>query len=137
MLGASGVQLGTRLIATKEAHFHGMYKQNMVTASDTETMIIGRSVGQIRRVLRTAYVLKFKEYEKKGMTLEQYGEMTTEKEHIKGAIEGDLENGFINSGQMAGVIEDMPTVKVLLDRMMEEAKEQINLVGKGIKRLGK
>ena len=45
MLGASGVQMGTRLIATKEAPFHDTYKQNLVEASDTETLLIGRSVG--------------------------------------------------------------------------------------------
>ena len=45
------------------------------------------------------------------MTLEQYGELTSEQQHVKGAIDGDMENGFINSGQIAGLIENIPTVK--------------------------
>ena len=70
--------------------------------------------------------MKLNDLEKSGMTLEQYGEMTSEKQHVKGAIEGDMENGFINSGQIAGLIENIPTVKDLLDSMMEEAENQMN-----------
>lgn len=126
MLGASGVQIGTRLIATKEAPFHDTYKQNLVKAGDTETLLIGRSVGRLRRILKTPYAIKLNDLEKSGMTLEQYGEMTSEKQHIKGAIDGDMENGFINSGQIAGLIENIPTVKNLLNGMMEEAENQLN-----------
>ncbi len=126
MLGASGVQMGTRLIATKEAPFHDTYKRNLVEASDTETLLIGRSVGQLRRILKTPYAMKLSDLEKSGMTQVQYGEMTSEQQHVKGAIEGDMENGFINSGQIAGLIENIPTVKELLDGMMKEADSQMN-----------
>ncbi|MDN4608258.1 NAD(P)H-dependent flavin oxidoreductase [Sporosarcina highlanderae] len=126
MLGASGVQIGTRLIATKEAPFHDRYKQNLVDASDTETILIGRSIGRLRRILKTPYAMKLKDLEVSGMSLERYSEMTSEQKHIKGAIEGDMENGFINSGQIAGLIENIPTVKELFDCMMEEAENQMN-----------
>ena len=126
ILGASGVQIGTRLIATKEAPFHDAYKQNLVNASDTETIIIGRSIGQLRRILKTPYANKLATSEKSGFTLKQYGEMTSEEHHMKGAIEGDMENGFINSGQIAGLIENIPSVKDLFDSMMEEAVKQLN-----------
>ncbi|MFF2753667.1 NAD(P)H-dependent flavin oxidoreductase [Psychrobacillus sp. NPDC058041] len=135
MLGASGVQIGTRLIATKEAPFHNVYKQNLVAASDTETLIIGRSVGRLRRILKTPYAMKLDELDKMGMTLEQYSEMTSEKQHIKGAIEGDMENGFINSGQIAGLIEDIPTVKELIDEMMKEAENKMCKSSKEFKSL--
>ncbi|MBO0589369.1 DUF561 domain-containing protein [Sporosarcina sp. E16_8] len=126
LLGASGVQMGTRLIATKEAPFHDTYKQNLVNASDTETLLIGRSVGRLRRILKTPYAMKLNVLEKTGMTLEQYGDLTSEQQHVLGAIDGDMENGFINSGQIAGLIENIPTVKGLLDSMMEEAENQLN-----------
>ncbi|QFG00734.1 DUF561 domain-containing protein [Psychrobacillus glaciei] len=135
MLGASGVQIGTRLIATKEAPFHHVYKQNLVEASDTETMIIGRSVGRLRRILKTPYAMKLDELDKAGMTMEQFSEMTSEKQHIKGAIEGDMENGFINSGQIAGLIEDIPTVKELIDEMMIEAENRMTRTSQELKRL--
>lgn len=126
MLGASGVQIGTRLIATKEAPFHDRYKQNLVEASDTETILIGRSIGRLRRILKTPYAMKLKDMEESGMSLERYSEMTSEQKHIKGAIEGDMENGFINSGQIAGLIENIPSVKELFSSMMEEAENQMN-----------
>ena len=126
MLGASGVQIGTRLIATKEAPFHDRYKQNLVDASDTETLLIGRSVGRLRRILKTPYAMKLKDLEDSGMTLESYSDMTSEQKHVKGAIEGDMENGFINSGQIAGLIADIPSVKELFVSMMEEAEQQMD-----------
>lgn len=126
MLGASGVQLGTRLIATKEAPFHDDYKKRLVEAEDIGTMIIGRPVGRIRRILKNPYAKRLFNLEKTGMTLEEYGELTSEKQHVLGALNGDMENGFINSGQVAGLIGNIPSVKELLEEMVKEAKEQIN-----------
>ncbi|GLY09212.1 NAD(P)H-dependent flavin oxidoreductase [Pseudobacillus badius] len=135
MLGASGVQMGTRLIATKEAPFHEKYKGRLIGAGDTETTIFGRSVGRVRRILKTPYAKILNEREQAGMTLEQYAEWTSEDKHIKGAVEGDMENGFINSGQIAGLIEDVPTVKELLERMIEEANEQLNRSAEELKEI--
>ncbi|QIZ10019.1 DUF561 domain-containing protein [Priestia megaterium] len=125
MLGAAGVQLGTRLIATKEAPFHSTYKQRLLDAGDNETVILGRSVGQVRRVLKAPYADSIIESERSGVASEQYLEMTSEDHHIAGAIQGDAENGFMNSGQVAGLIEHIPTVKELLDGMMNDAKKQM------------
>ena len=133
MLGASGVQIGTRLIATKEAPFHKTYKQNLVEAEDTSTVILGRSIGRTRRVLTNSYAEKIVEHEKTGMTLDQYMNWTTEDQHIKGAIEGDMENGFINSGLVAGLIDDIPSVEELLKAMIEEANERIQLTAEKFK----
>ena len=133
MLGASGVQIGTRLIATKEAPFHKTYKQNLVEAEDTSTVILGRSIGRTRRVLTNSYAEKIVERERTGMTLDQYMNWTTEDQHIKGAIEGDMENGFINSGLVAGLIDDIPSVEELLKAMIEEANERIQLTAEKFK----
>ncbi|GHH97088.1 NAD(P)H-dependent flavin oxidoreductase [Neobacillus kokaensis] len=122
MLGASGVQLGTRLIATKDAPFHSAYKQRLMDANDHETVILGRTVGQVRRVLKSPYAKQIIDLERSGMSIEQYQEMTSENYHLNGALLGDDQNGFMNSGQVAGLIEDIPTVKELLDGMMNEAR---------------
>lgn len=135
MLGASGVQIGTRLIATKEAPFHDNYKNSLVNASDTATIIVGRSVGMLRRILKTPYSQKLDEHEQQGMTFAQYGEMTTEKHHVKGAMDGDLENGFINSGQIAGLIDHIPSVKELVESMLDEANHQINRTSKELNQM--
>ncbi|WP_082676472.1 NAD(P)H-dependent flavin oxidoreductase [Shouchella shacheensis] len=125
MLGASGVQMGTRFIATKEAPYHEAYKQRVLQATDQETVVLGRSLGQVRRVLKGAYSEKILGLEKESLALADYMEMTSEFQHVKGAIEGDEENGFMNSGQIAGLIQDIPSVSELLKTMMSEAKAQI------------
>lgn len=130
MLGASGVQMGTRFIATKEAPFHENYKNKILTATDTSTQIIGRSVGKTRRVLTNEYAEKIKQFEKKGMTAEEFDKLTTEAQHIKGAIDGNFSEGFINGGQISGLIDSIPTVKQLLEEMMQEAQKQLTEVQK-------
>ncbi|KMK94351.1 NAD(P)H-dependent flavin oxidoreductase [Rossellomorea marisflavi] len=120
-LGASGVQMGTRFIATKEAPFHERYKETLLAANDHGTVIVGRSVGRVRRVLRSPYAERVLDLEKRGMTLEQYSELTSEDNHRKGALEGRLDEGFINGGQVAGLIGDVPTVKEMVDGMMTDA----------------
>lgn len=121
-LGASGVQMGTRFIATKEAPFHAQYKQKIIEASDHETLIVGRSVGRIRRVLSTGYANKLLDYEKQGISLDEFNKLTSEDYHKIGAINGNGDEGFMNSGQIAGLIADLPSVKELLDNMIEDAK---------------
>ncbi|AGT32343.1 2-nitropropane dioxygenase [Geobacillus genomosp. 3] len=123
-LGAQGVQLGTRLVATKEAPFHEAYKQRLVEAKENETIIVGRSVGRIRRVVRIPYTEKLLEYEQQGMPLEQFQAYTSEDRHRRGALLGDFHEGFINAGQIAGLIDDVPTVAELFEQMMMEAKTQ-------------
>ncbi|MBP2242331.1 enoyl-[acyl-carrier protein] reductase II [Cytobacillus eiseniae] len=124
-LGASGVQMGTRFIVTKEAPFHQHYKQKIVEASDHATLIVGRSVGRIRRVLDSEYAQKLLNYESKGISLDEFNELTSEKFHRLGAIDGREEAGFMNSGQIAGLISDIPTVKELLEKIIDDAKKQL------------
>lgn len=125
MLGAQGVQMGTRFVATEDSPFHSKYKQAILQATDTTTKVIGRSIGQSRRVLASEYINIIKEKEKAGITPENFKALTTEDKHIKGALEGDLATGFINGGQVSGLIDSLPTVKEVIETMMKEAKLQI------------
>lgn len=127
-LGASGVQMGTRFIATEEGPFHKAYKKELVNADDTKTVIVGRSVGRVRRVMRTPYAEKLLSYEREGISEEEFHSLTSEDYHKIGALEGKLEKGFINGGQISGLLNDIPTVQELLDGMMEEAKQQIEKI---------
>lgn len=126
MLGASGVQMGTRFIATQEMPVHDTYKQRLLHATDVETVILGRSVGQVRRVLQSQYASTLLADEAAGITLEEYQERTSETYHIKGAIEGSEQNGFMNSGQIAGMIRHLPTVATLIEEMMADAQQCLN-----------
>lgn len=123
MLGAEGVQIGTRLIATKEAPFSEAYKRRILEATDVDTVIVGRSVNRVRRVLKTPYAKKLLEMERGEFSLEQFDEWTSEKYHKIGALEGNFEEGFINGGQISGLIQDIPAVNELFERMVREALE--------------
>ncbi|SDB90806.1 NAD(P)H-dependent flavin oxidoreductase [Shouchella lonarensis] len=124
-LGASGVQMGTRLIATKEAPYHDRYKQRIIEAGDEETIVIGRHFGQVRRVLKGTYSENIHRLEST-LSIEEYVEMTSEVAHVKGTLEGDEQRGFMNSGQVAGLISEMPSVSVLFTTMMNEAIAQMS-----------
>lgn len=132
MLGAEGVQIGTRFIATKEAPFHENYKAQLIQANGSDAIIIGRSFNRIRRVIDTSYVRSLLEIEKSGVSLQEFASLTSEEHHVIGALDGDLDRGFINGGQVAGLIEDIPSAKTLIETMMEEAKSQLK---SGLKQL--
>lgn len=121
-LGAQGVQMGTRFVATKEAQVHEVYKRVIVESGDTDTVVVGRSVGRVRRLLNTDYAQKLLLMEKQGIGLEEFNQLTGESHHITGAVNGNLKEGHVNGGQIAGMINDLPTVDELIKRMMEEAK---------------
>ncbi|RIW33268.1 nitronate monooxygenase [Bacillus salacetis] len=124
-LGASGVQMGTRLIATKEAPFHENYKNTLLAADDRGTVIVGRSAGRVRRIMKTPYAETLLKYESDGMAPEDFARVTSEDYHKKGALEGRLDEGFINGGQVSSLIEDIPSVQELFKRMTAEAKEYL------------
>ena len=129
-LGASGVQMGTRFIATMEAPFHEKYKNMILEANDHQTVIVGRSVGRIRRVLVTTFAEKLLEMEKNGLALDDFNYFTSEDFHQRGAIHGDSEDGFINGGQIAGLIQDIPTVQELIKKMMSDAQLHLKRASK-------
>ncbi|MRX71844.1 DUF561 domain-containing protein [Bacillus lacus] len=124
-LGASGVQMGTRFVATQEAPFHDYYKERVLAATDHDTVIVGRSVGKIRRLMTTPYSMQLLQAEKNGISADKFNELTTEDHHCKGALEGNEQDGFLNGGQVSGLITDIPSVHELLERMMKEAREQL------------
>ncbi|QTC41139.1 nitronate monooxygenase [Bacillus sp. V3] len=121
-LGASGVQMGTRLIATKEAPFHENYKAALLNAKDDSTVIVGRSVGKVRRVMKAPYSAELLQKEREGVPAEEFGRLTSEDFHRIGALEGKLDRGFINGGQISGLVSDIPTVKELIEKMMSDAE---------------
>jgi enoyl-[acyl-carrier protein] reductase II len=121
-LGACGVQMGTRFIATQEAPFHDNYKATLVDAKDDSTVIVGRSVGRVRRVMKTPFAAELLQKEQEGVALEEFSQMTSEDYHRVGAIEGKLDKGFINGGQVSGLVSDVPTVKELIERMIDDAQ---------------
>lgn len=119
-MGASGIEMGTRFVATEECIAHQNYKQALVNARETDTTIIERSLGTPGRVLQNPMAERIIELENTGDRDAVIASISG-KVNQRGAVDGDLTDGWVWSGQVAGLIHDIPTVKELLDRMVAEA----------------
>jgi NAD(P)H-dependent flavin oxidoreductase YrpB (nitropropane dioxygenase family) len=124
-MGAGGIEMGTRFVATAECIAHANYKSALVEARETDTSIIERSLGTPGRVLKGAVADHIIDLEARGARDEVIASIsgTVNK---RGAIDGQLDEGWVWSGQVAGLIHDVPTVKELLDRMVAEAEQRLH-----------
>lgn len=129
-LGADLVQLGTRLIATREHPAHHHYKAKIIEADESSTKIYGRSVGRRRRLLENEYSESLREEEERGISLGTYKENTDEEKHLLGAVEGDMHNGFINGGQISGLIDELPGVAELFSAFRSEFNDSLSNIKK-------
>jgi NADH:quinone reductase (non-electrogenic) len=126
-LGADGMNLGTRFMATKEAPIHDNVKQALVDATELDTRLIMRALRNTERVLKNATVDRLIEIEReKGATLK----IADIHEQVAGVypkvmIDGDMDAGAWSCGMVVGLIHDVPTVKELIDRTMAEAERLI------------
>jgi enoyl-[acyl-carrier protein] reductase II len=120
-LGAHGVQMGTRFVTSKECIAHPAYKQAVLDASDRSTVISGQSTGYPIRALENKLIHEFWEKEKSSVSIEEIMEFGVGRVRL-GLIEGDLENGTLLAGQIAGMIREIKPVKAIIDDMMAEAE---------------
>jgi enoyl-[acyl-carrier protein] reductase II len=120
-LGAVGIQMGTRFIATAECAVHGNYKEMIVKAGDRATITSGHSLGHPVRALKSPMTRKFIEMEKVGLTEEQLIEFGTGKLR-KAAVEGDTAEGSFMAGQCCGLVKDIVPVAELVRRVISEAE---------------
>ncbi|PCN45560.1 2-nitropropane dioxygenase [Brevibacillus laterosporus] len=120
-LGAEGVEMGTRFIATKEClHAHPAYKQALIQATEHDTTVIKRSLGTPARVINTKGSAYISELEKQGVGYEGLQEYISGRNNLRFIYEGDAEHGFGWAGQVVGLIQDVPSVQELFDRIMED-----------------
>jgi len=126
-LGAEGMNMGTRFIATKEAPVHQRVKEALVAASELDTRLIMRPLRNTERVLRNAAVDRLLEKEKALGANLQFSDIIEEVAGVypKIMLEGEMEAGAWSCGMVAGLIHDIPTVKELIDRTMAEAESII------------
>ncbi|AET68526.1 2-nitropropane dioxygenase-like enzyme [Desulfosporosinus orientis DSM 765] len=120
-MGAEGVVMGTRFVATKECVAHPNYKEWMVNASETDTMIILRSLRNPLRAIKNKAALKVLEMENRGAKLEELLTVVGGGIGRKALIEGDMENSTFALGQCIGNIEDVLPVRVVIEEMVEGA----------------
>lgn len=121
-LGAEGVEMGTRFVATVECRAHPRYKEAIVAARETDTTVIERTVGRPGRVLAGPYAERVLAREAEGADIRALIPLIEGSHNKRAALEGDLEAGFVWAGQGVGGIRDVPTVAALLARMEDEAR---------------
>jgi NAD(P)H-dependent flavin oxidoreductase YrpB (nitropropane dioxygenase family) len=132
-MGAEGMNMGTRFIATKEAPVHQNVKDAIVAASELDTRLVMRPLRNTERVLNNPAVERLLEIEKeKGADL-QFSDVIEQVAGVypKIMLEGDMDIGAWSCGMVAGLINDIPTCKELIDRIMVEADQIINQRLKG------
>jgi NAD(P)H-dependent flavin oxidoreductase YrpB (nitropropane dioxygenase family) len=126
-MGAAGMNMGTRFIATREAPVHERVKQALVEASELDTRLVMRELRNTERVLNNKGVDRLLEIERekgKSLKIEDIHEQVAGV-YPRVMIDGDMDAGAWSCGMVAGLIHDIPTVKELIDRIMADAEQII------------
>lgn len=122
-LGAEGVEMGTRFVASAEARAHPAYKQALVEAQPGDTAIIKRSLRQPGRVIRTAYTEALNAREAAGAGAEELLPLIAGEVNERGVGEGRLAESYVWAGQAVGLIEEVLPAGEIIRRMAREAEE--------------
>lgn len=121
MLGAQGVQLGTRFLVSKECVIHPNYKAKILKAIDIDTAVTGRSTGHPVRQLRNKMTKEYLRKEKEGCSFEELELMTLGS--LRRAVqEGDTDRGSMMSGQIAGLVKKEQNCKEMIQELVKETK---------------
>lgn len=126
MLGAEGVQVGTRFLACEECQIHPTYKELVIGAKDTDSIVTGRSTGHPCRNVKTKFAKKLQTFEKDGGTPEEFEEITVGSLR-KAVQDGNLEEGSFLCGAIAGMIREVKPAKEIVEEMFGQAEK---LLGK-------
>ena len=125
MLGADAVQMGTRFCVAEECITHQNYKDKILKAKDIDSEVTGRSHGHPIRCLRNAMTREYLKMEKEGAPFEEMEKLTLGSLR-KAVIDGDVKNGTVMAGQIAGLINRQQTCKEIIDEVMTQAEELLH-----------
>ena len=132
-LGAEGVQIGTRFAATVESSAHEKYKQEIINSNDQDTVLAFKKIGLVR-MIKNDFAFRAIKAENEGWNESELRELLSAKRERAGIFEGDLIEGELEAGQGVGLIDDIPTVKDLFKRLLQEfniANENIKTISRG------
>lgn len=119
-LGAQGVQIGTRFICSDECVAHPGFKDKILKSGDRSTIVTGQSIGAPVRRLQNALTRQFVELEKGGATREEINLLGRGTTYL-GLIEGNVEEGSLPAGQIAGLIKEIKPVRIIIEEMVAQA----------------
>ena len=130
-LGAEGVIMGTRMLATKECPVHDNLKQALLSASELDTILILKSIGMSFRVWANAAAKKCDVMVQDNSLFEETFSMVAGDKARQMYASGDLDKGVLYCGQGVGLVHDIPTVKTLFERIMAEAEQAKSAINAG------
>lgn len=128
MLGAKAVQIGTRFVVANESIVHENYKDRVIAAKDIDSAVTGRSHGHPVRSLRNAMTREYTKLEAEGKSFEEL-EYLTLGTLRKAVMDGDVVNGTVMAGQIAGLINKKQSAKEIIDEIMSEATNLLKNAG--------
>ena len=128
VLGAEGIQVGTRFLVAKECTVHQNYKDKILKANDIDTEVTGRCTGHPVRVLRNKLARTYLQYEKEGKPVDEIEKLGIGALR-KAVVEGDVDNGSLMSGQISGLIKSEQTSKEIIEELFEEYNEIVTRFG--------
>ncbi|MGB4177894.1 MAG: enoyl-[acyl-carrier-protein] reductase FabK [Halanaerobiales bacterium] len=132
-LGAEGIQMGTRFVASRECTAHVAYKEAIIKAGDRDAVVTGRSTGHPVRNLKNTLTRTLDEMEKKGVNKEEIEKLAAGSLR-KAAIDGDIENGSVMAGQIAALIKEIKPVGEIIEEIVREAEELLQKLQEGLVR---
>lgn len=119
MLGAEGVQMGTHFIVTDECQVHENYKERILKAKDIDSRVTGRTTGHPVRALRNDMTKQYLELENQGAGFEELEQLTLGGLR-RVVVDGDVKNGSVMAGQIAGMVRERMSCKELIDKLVKE-----------------
>ena len=125
MLGAEGVQMGTRFVVADESIVHDNYKDRIVKAKDIDSVVTGQSTGHPVRCLRNQMTKEYIKKEQEGVPFEELERMTLGSLR-KAVMDGDILNGTVMAGQIAGLVSKRLSCKEILQEIMTEAEKLLH-----------
>ena len=126
MLGAEGIQMGTRFVAAEESIVHENFKKRLCKASDIDSVVTGATTGHPIRVLRNKMTKEYIKLEQEGAPFEELEKLTLGSLR-KAVMDGDIDNGSLMSGQIAGMIKDVKTCKEIISSIVSDAEKLMKL----------
>ncbi len=132
MLGAVGVQVGTRFLVATECNVSDEYKQRILKANDISTIVTGRKYGGAVRCLKTPFSRRFAKAEREGASQDELNAMGAGSLR-KAAVDGNYEEGSFMAGQIAGMVKEPQTAAQIVDDLMSGAEEVLKGATKWVK----
>lgn len=125
MLGAEGVQMGTAFLVAEESNIHANYKDKIISARDTDTVVTGIKMGKPVRSIKNAMTKDYLKMEQKNINFDELEKLTLGS--LKKAVqEGDMENGTIMAGQIAGLINEKRSCEEIINNIVNGVKNISN-----------